>query len=181
MQIIQRCHTVDGSEILHHLGWFKPYKSWDKPLLNWGFPIHRGLPPAPWLTFGALGLKASVRTIWAARERAKQQRLQDGSWELDLPWQNSTFLDRFGVCNFIDEFLRIAGAPTASQKHRHRREDGIATEHLGHQLGTSELQLTVFGVSCGVFKVPGSGKQGVPPGGIIQRGRTIQVWDCFSC
>jgi len=22
-------------EILHHLGWFKPYKQWDKPPINW--------------------------------------------------------------------------------------------------------------------------------------------------
>jgi hypothetical protein len=22
-------------EILHHLGWLKPYKSWDKPSINW--------------------------------------------------------------------------------------------------------------------------------------------------
>jgi hypothetical protein len=22
-------------EILHHLGWLKPYKEWDKPPINW--------------------------------------------------------------------------------------------------------------------------------------------------
>ena len=26
--------TVDGFEILHHLGWLTPYKSWDKPSIN---------------------------------------------------------------------------------------------------------------------------------------------------
>ena len=35
-------YTVDGCEILRHLGWLNPYK-WDKPSINWGFrwPIHR--------------------------------------------------------------------------------------------------------------------------------------------
>jgi hypothetical protein len=26
---------VDGCEILHHLGWLKPYKYWDKLPMNW--------------------------------------------------------------------------------------------------------------------------------------------------
>jgi len=27
--------TVDGCAILHHLGWLKPYKLWDKTPINW--------------------------------------------------------------------------------------------------------------------------------------------------
>ena len=27
--------TVDGCEILHHLGWLKPYKQWDNQPINW--------------------------------------------------------------------------------------------------------------------------------------------------
>ena len=26
---VRRVHTVDGCEILHHLGWLKPHRSWD--------------------------------------------------------------------------------------------------------------------------------------------------------
>ena len=31
-----KCMTIlRMEEILHHLGWLKPYKQWDKPPINW--------------------------------------------------------------------------------------------------------------------------------------------------
>ena len=42
-----RYDTVDGCEILHHLGWLKPY-TWDKPSINWWFGFRNHPPYDQW-------------------------------------------------------------------------------------------------------------------------------------
>ena len=54
-------------EILHHLGWLKPYKQWDKPSINWCriSSIHRSTHVLKiWLLIFFPGSHGFLRKIW---------------------------------------------------------------------------------------------------------------------
>ena len=96
-------------EILHHLGWLKPYKSWDKPLINWcrissihsiryqlgGFqqPAGYSWGPAPLhVSLTDTFLQSSAWKPVTSRKPAKSHSFSPVSWAHRHHWFHSELL-----------------------------------------------------------------------------------------
>ena len=107
------CNILWMEEILHHLGWLKPYKQWDKPPINWYriSSIHRRFSYLSWLLLigmvqhSANGMFFSMFFIPDYRTAKKQHPSISSKISL------SAMIDGVYICHYGDVWKSLADVP----------------------------------------------------------------------